>query len=156
MLDGLRAKGIERIAMLTGDHPATAAAIAGELGIDDWRAEVLPEDKLAAVRELQSEGHLVAMIGDGVNDAPALAAADIGIAMGLAGTDVAVETADIALAADDLRMLLAVGDLGEHTLQVIKQNYGMSIAVNAIGLIVGAGGALSPVCLLYTSPSPRD
>ena len=65
--------------------------------------------------------------------------------MGLAGTDVAVETADIALAADDLRMLLAVGDLGEHTLQVIKQNYGMSIAVNAIGLIVGAGGALSPV-----------
>ncbi|UZF54827.1 cation-translocating P-type ATPase [Gordonia polyisoprenivorans] len=145
VLDGLRAKGIERIAMLTGDHPATAAAIAGELGIDDWRAEVLPEDKLAAVRELQSEGHLVAMIGDGVNDAPALAAADIGIAMGLAGTDVAVETADIALAADDLRMLLAVGDLGEHTLQVIKQNYGMSIAVNAIGLIVGAGGALSPV-----------
>ncbi|MBJ7288769.1 cation-translocating P-type ATPase [Williamsia sp.] len=141
----LRAVGITRIVMLTGDHPATAAAVATELGIDEWRAEALPEDKLAAVRELHDAGHVVAVVGDGINDAPALAAADIGIAMGLGGTDVAVEAADIALAGDDLRRLVDVRELGARTVDLIGQNYGMSIAVNAIGLAVGAGGALSPV-----------
>ncbi|MEB3032264.1 manganese-exporting P-type ATPase CtpC [[Mycobacterium] nativiensis] len=145
VLEQLRAKGIRRIVMLTGDHPETAAAVASELGIDEWRAEVLPEDKLAVVRGLQDEGYVVGMVGDGVNDAPALAAADIGIAMGLAGTDVAVETADVALANDDLRRLLDVRDLGGRAVEVIRQNYGMSIAVNAAGLLIGAGGALSPV-----------
>lgn len=145
VLDALRADGVTEIAMLTGDHPVTAATIAGQLGIDQWAAEVTPDDKLALVHELQARGHVVAMVGDGVNDAPALAAADVGIAMGLAGTDVAVETADIALAGDDLRKLLDIRDLGGHTVDVIRQNYGMSIAVNAVGLIVGAGGALSPV-----------
>ncbi|MFT4042211.1 MAG: cation-translocating P-type ATPase [Gordonia sp. (in: high G+C Gram-positive bacteria)] len=144
VLDELRAAGTE-IVMLTGDHPATAAAIAAELGIDRWQAEVAPEDKLAVVRALQESGHTVAMIGDGVNDAPALAAADIGIAMGLAGTDVAVETADIALAGDDLTAIAAMRELGTHTVSVIRQNYGMAIAVNAIGLLAGAGGALNPV-----------
>lgn len=145
VLTKLRAQGVRRIVMLTGDHPETAAAVAAELGIHDWRAEVLPEDKLAVVRELQDEGYVVAMVGDGVNDAPALAAADIGIAMGLAGTDVAVETADVALANDDLHRLLDVRDLGARAVEVIRQNYAMSIAVNAVGLIVGAGGVLSPV-----------
>ncbi|ODR11214.1 copper-translocating P-type ATPase [Mycolicibacillus koreensis] len=145
VLARLRAQGVRRIVMLTGDHPRTAAAVAAELGIDDWRAEVLPEDKLEAVRELQDQGYTVGMVGDGVNDAPALAAADIGIAMGLAGTDVAVETADVALANDDLRRLLDVRDLGSRAVDVIRQNYGMSIAVNAAGLLIGAGGALSPV-----------
>ncbi|MCV7355477.1 heavy metal translocating P-type ATPase [Mycolicibacterium fluoranthenivorans] len=145
VLAALREAGIGRIVMLTGDHPETARAVAEELGITEWQAEVLPEDKLDAVRALREAGHVVAVVGDGVNDAPALAAADIGIAMGLGGTDVAVETADIALAGDDLRRLLDVRTLGAGAVTVIKQNYAMSIAVNAIGLAVGAGGALSPV-----------
>ncbi|OZE42034.1 MULTISPECIES: cation-translocating P-type ATPase [unclassified Rhodococcus (in: high G+C Gram-positive bacteria)] len=145
VLNALRADGVERIVMLTGDHPETAAAVAAELGIAEWRAEVMPDDKLEAVRKLQEEGYVVAMVGDGTNDAPALAVADIGIAMGLAGTDVAVETADVALASDDLTRLLDVRDLGRHSVSVIRQNYGMSIAVNALGLVVSAGGALSPV-----------
>jgi manganese-transporting P-type ATPase C len=145
VLKKLRANGIRRIVMLTGDHPEIAKVVAGELGIDEWRAEVMPEDKLEVVRELQSDGYVVGMVGDGINDAPALAAADIGIAMGLAGTDVAVETADVALANDDLHRLLDVGDLGARAVDVIRENYGMSIAVNAAGLLIGAGGALSPV-----------
>lgn len=145
VLKKLRANGIRRIVMLTGDHPDIAEVVAGELGIDEWRAEVMPEDKLAAVRELQDAGFIVGMVGDGINDAPALAAADIGIAMGLAGTDVAVETADVALANDDLHRLLDVRDLGARAVDVIRENYSMSIAVNAAGLIIGAGGALSPV-----------
>jgi cation-transporting P-type ATPase C len=138
VLKKLRANGIRRVVMLTGDHPEIAKVVAGELGIDEWRAEVLPEDKLEVVRQLQDEGYIVGMVGDGIND-------NIGIAMGLAGTDVAVETADVALANDDLRRLLDVGDLGARAVDVIRQNYGMSIAVNAAGLLIGAGGALSPV-----------
>jgi manganese/zinc-transporting P-type ATPase C len=145
VLKKLRTNGIRRIVMLTGDHPEIAEVVAGELGIDEWRAEVMPEDKLEVVRELQGDGFVVGMVGDGINDAPALAAADIGIAMGLAGTDVAVETADVALANDDLHRLLDVRDLGARAVDVIRENYGMSIAVNAAGLIIGAGGALSPV-----------
>jgi manganese/zinc-transporting P-type ATPase C len=145
VLKKLRANGIRRVVMLTGDHPDIATVVAGELGIDEWRAEVLPEDKLEVVRQLQDDGYIVGMVGDGINDAPALAAANIGIAMGLAGTDVAVETADVALANDDLNRLLDVGDLGARAVEVIRQNYGMSIAVNAAGLLIGAGGALSPV-----------
>jgi cation-transporting P-type ATPase C len=145
VLKKLRANGIRRVVMLTGDHPDIATVVAQELGIDEWRAEVLPEDKLEVVRQLQDEGYIVGMVGDGINDAPALAAANIGIAMGLAGTDVAVETADVALANDDLNRLLDVGDLGARAVEVIRENYGMSIAVNAAGLLIGAGGALSPV-----------
>ena len=155
VLKRLRANGIRRIMMLTGDHPDIATVVAGELGIDEWRAEVLPEYKLEVVRQLQDEGYIVGMVGDGINDAPALAAANIGIAMGLAGTDVAVETADVALANDDLNRLLDVGDLGARAVEVIRQNYGMSIAVNAAGLLIGAGGALSPVlaALLHNASS---
>nr|MCH9731700.1 cation-translocating P-type ATPase [Actinomycetes bacterium] len=145
VLDQLRANGVRRIVMLTGDHPDAAEAVAEQLGITEWRAEVLPDDKLAAVRRLRDEGYVVAMVGDGINDAPALAVADIGIAMGLGGTDVAVETADVALASDDLQRLLDVRDLGGRAVGAIRQNYAMSIAVNALGLLVGAGGALSPV-----------
>ena len=145
VVDALRADGVRRIVMLTGDHPVTAAVVARELGIDEWRAEVLPEDKQDAIAALRDAGHLVAMVGDGTNDAPALALADIGVAMGISGTDVAVETADVALAGDDLRRLLELRSLARHSIGLIRQNYGMSIAVNAAGLVVGAGGALSPV-----------
>ncbi|GAA4993224.1 cation-translocating P-type ATPase [Pseudonocardia tropica] len=145
VLERLRADGVTRIVMLTGDHPQTAKAVAEELGITEYRAEVMPEQKQDVVRALQEQGHTVAMIGDGTNDAPALALADIGIAMGVAGTDVAVETADVALAADDLNALLDLRDLGRRSITLIRQNYGMSIAVNAAGLLVSAGGAMSPV-----------
>jgi manganese-transporting P-type ATPase C len=145
VLDALRADGIRRLVLLTGDHPDTAAAVAAELGIDEFRARVMPEDKQDIVKQLQAEGYTVAVVGDGTNDAPALAHADIGIAMGVGGTDVAVETADVALAADDLRALLDLRDLGRRTITLIRQNYGMSIAVNTAGLLVSAGGALSPV-----------
>lgn len=145
VLAELRRRGVQRIVMLTGDNPATAAAVAESLGLTEWRAEVMPEDKQDIVAALQAEGHTVAMIGDGTNDAPALALADIGIAMGISGTDVAVETADVALAGDDLTRLLDLLELGSSTIGVIRQNYGMSIAVNAVGLLFSAGGSLSPV-----------
>ncbi|MCF7549623.1 cation-translocating P-type ATPase [Pseudonocardia sp. WMMC193] len=145
VLDALRADGVRRIVLLTGDNPQTAAAVAAELGIGEYRAQVMPEEKQDVVRALQAEGHTVAMVGDGTNDAPALALADIGIAMGVGGTDVAVETADVALAGDDLHTLLELRDLGRRTITHVRQNYGMSIAVNAAGLAVSAAGALSPV-----------
>ena len=145
VLDALRADGVKRIVLLTGDHPDTAAAVAAELGIEEFRAQVLPEEKQDVVRALRAEGYTVAMVGDGTNDAPALALADIGIAMGVAGTDVAVETADVALAGDDLATLLELRDLGRRTIGLIRQNYGLSIAVNAAGLLVSAAGVMSPV-----------
>jgi cation-transporting P-type ATPase C len=145
VLDALRADGVRRIVLLTGASHQTAAAVAAELGIEEFRAQVMPEDKQDVVRQLQADGHVVAVVGDGTNDAPALALADIGIAMGVSGTDVAVETADVALASDDLCALLDLRELGRRTIAAIKQNYGMSITVNTAGLAVSAGGALSPV-----------
>ena len=145
VLDALRADGVHRIILLTGDHPTAAAAVAAELGITEFRAHVMPEEKQDLVRSLQAQGHTVAMVGDGTNDAPALAVADIGIAMGVAGPDVAVETADVALAGDDLRKLLQLRDLARRGIGLIRQNYGMSIAVNAAGLLASAAGAMSPV-----------
>lgn len=155
VVEALRADGVRRIVMLTGDHPLTAAAVAAELGITEWRAQVMPEEKQDVVAALQAEGRTVAMVGDGTNDAPALALADVGIAMGVGGTDVALETAQIALAGDDLRRLLELRDLSRQAVRVIRQNYGMSIAVNSVGLVVSAGGALSPVvaALLHNASS---
>src|SRR5690606_18155483 len=105
MIERLHAHGVQKVVMLTGDNRRVAEAVAARVGVDEVRAELLPEDKLAAVRDLQGQGHTVAMVGDGVNDAPALATADIGVAMGAAGTGVAIETADIALMKDDLLKL---------------------------------------------------
>ncbi|WP_327053143.1 heavy metal translocating P-type ATPase [Halomicrococcus gelatinilyticus] len=127
--------GIERVVMLTGDNEGTARAIAEQVGVDDYRAELLPEDKVAAVEELGADG--VAMVGDGVNDAPAMAAATVGVAMGAAGTDTAIETADVALLGDDLRKLPYLRDLARQANRVIRQNVWSSLAVKAV-LAVGA------------------
>jgi len=123
--------GIRRVVMLTGDNPATAAAIAKTAGIGDLRAGLLPEDKTTAVAGLRGQGGPTAMVGDGINDAPALATADVGIAMGAAGTDVALETADIALMADQLGKLPAAITLARKAAGVIRQNIGLSLAAIA-------------------------
>jgi Cd2+/Zn2+-exporting ATPase len=133
-LEALRAAGIEHVALLTGDNRASAEAIARQVGADLVRAEVLPEEKLEVVRALMAEfGHL-AMVGDGVNDAPALAASSVGVAMGAAGSDVALETADVALMADDLTRLPFLMRLGRRTLRVIRQNIAFALAVKALAL----------------------
>lgn len=131
-LQALGRLGIARLVMLTGDNLGVAQAIAGEVGVTDVRAGLLPEQKLDAVQALQAEFGDVAMIGDGVNDAPALAAATVGIAMGGAGTAVALETADVALMADDLsRLPFAVG-LSRAGRAVIRQNLAISLGVIAL------------------------
>ena len=136
----LRDWGIRRTIMLTGDNEGTARAVAEQLGLDEYRAELLPEHKVEVVRELEARGERVAFVGDGVNDAPALAAATVGVAMGAAGTDVALETADIALMGDDLSKLSFAIQLSHETLRIIKQNIGVSIAVKGVFLVLAVGG----------------
>lgn len=151
----LRDLGVQRIVLLTGDAPETAQAVADALDIAEVHAHALPEAKLQLIRDLQEEGHMVAMVGDGTNDAPALALADVGIAMGEHSSHVALETADIALAGNDLRQVAAVVELSRHTLRVVRQNYGLAIGVNLAGLLAGAGGSINPVvaALLHNTSS---
>ena len=139
---GLRvlAHGIESIVMLTGDSAGTARAIASELGVDEVRAELLPEDKVAAILELRKKYGMVAMVGDGVNDAPALASADVGIAMGAAGSDVALETADVALMADELLRIPYTFRLSRATVRNIKVNLAISIVMKAAFLVAAVAG----------------
>jgi cation-transporting P-type ATPase C len=144
-LRDLRAGGVGQIVMLTGDSERVAAAVAHRVGIAQWRSRLLPEDKFRAIRNLQSDGHKVAMVGDGINDAPALALADVGVAMGTAGSDVAVETADVALAADDLRKVATTVRLSRRTMRVIRQNYGLALGTSSIGLYLGAMGSINPI-----------
>ncbi len=139
----LRARGI-RVVMLTGDNPATAAAIAREAGIDEFRASILPADKAAAVNELKAGGGLVAMVGDGINDAPALAAADVGFAIG-AGSDAAVEAADLTLVRSDLAAVDDAIELSRATLGKIRQNLFFAFIYNVLGIPLAAFGLLNPV-----------
>ncbi|PHQ40076.1 heavy metal translocating P-type ATPase [Halorubrum persicum] len=122
----LQDAGIETV-MLTGDNERTAAAVAEEVGIDDYRAELLPEDKQSVIEGYQADGHVVAMVGDGINDAPSLATADVGIAMGAAGTDTAIETADMALMADDLERIPYAVKLSKATRWNVLENVGLAV-----------------------------
>ena len=136
----LRRAGIDRMVLLTGDNEGTARAVAEQLHIDEYRSTLLPDDKLRIVRELEGSGKRVAFVGDGVNDAPALAAATVGVAMGAAGTDVALETADVALMGDDLRKLAFAIRLSRRTLSIIRQNIWFSIAVKGVFVVLAVSG----------------
>jgi Cu+-exporting ATPase len=139
----LRTEGV-KVVMLTGDHPATAAAIARELGIEDYRAGVLPEGKAAAVEALRAGGARVGMAGDGINDAPALAAADVSFAIGV-GADVAVEAADITLVRNSLEGVADAIDLSRATLAKIRQNLFFAFVYNVLGIPLAMLGFLNPV-----------
>ena len=148
-LQALQKEGV-RVMMLTGDNQVTAAAIAARLGLQEFRAEVSPQQKLEVVKRLQAEGRKVAMAGDGVNDAPALAQADVGIAMGT-GTDVAIESGDITLVKGDLRGILRARRLSEATMRNIRQNLFFAFVYNALGIPVAAG-VLYPFLGILLSP----
>jgi Cu+-exporting ATPase len=145
----LHAEGI-RMVMLTGDSRTTAQAVAAKLGIDDVKAEVLPQDKASVVKQLQAEGRFVAMAGDGINDAPALAQAQVGIAMGT-GTDVAMESAGVTLVKGDLRGIVRARMLSRATMGNIKQNLFFAFIYNSVGVPIAAG-VLYPFFGLLLSP----
>lgn len=141
----LRTTGIEEIGLITGDCTQTAKIVGREIGIDQVWSNVLPEGKVGVVDGYHKEGKIVTMVGEGINDSPALAKADIGIAMGSSGTDVAIESADIVLAGDDPLKIPAVINLSNHTMEVVKQNFAFAVGVNALGLLLGAGKFISPL-----------
>ncbi len=140
----LRALGIQHIELLTGDNERTASALAKKLNVE-YRASLLPENKIEIVREYQRTGHVVVMIGDGVNDAPALAQADVGIAMGAAGTDIAMEAAHIALMREDWTLVPEVFRIAHRTMRIVKINLAFTAIYNVVGLTLAAFGILSPM-----------
>ena len=158
----LKKAGLKKIVMMTGDSERTAKAIAKKVGVDEYYAEVLPEDKANFVEKEKAEGRKVIMIGDGINDSPALSAADVGIAIS-EGAEIAREIADITVAADDLAEILVLRMLSNRLMKRIHRNYRFIVTFNAGLILLGVGGILQPTtsallhnCLLYTSPSPRD
>jgi Cd2+/Zn2+-exporting ATPase len=154
MVRRAHAGGVRKVVMLTGDLEPVAKAVARQVGVDEVGAGLMPEDKLLAVRELQRRGHTVAMVGDGVNDAPALAVADVGVAMGAAGTSVAIETADIALMADDLLKLPWAISLARRTVRTMHQNVAIALATVAV-LLAGVlfGGVTMAIGMLVHEAS---
>ena len=144
-LSKLRRAGVSKIVMLTGDQEGVAEHVALSVGLTEWQARLLPEDKFHAIQGMRSAGRRVGMVGDGVNDASALAVANVGFAMGASASDVAVETADVALASGDLRHIADVMDIGRQTMRVVRQNYGIALGVNSAGLYLAAAGTINPV-----------
>jgi Cd2+/Zn2+-exporting ATPase len=137
----LRSNGVERVVMLTGDHAAAADAAARAVGVDEVRASLLPADKVQAIAELRVRYGVVMMVGDGVNDAPALAAADVGLAMGAAGSGAALETADIALMTDELLKIPFALRLSRAAMRNVRANIAFSIALKAVVLALALFGA---------------
>ncbi len=144
-VEELREFGVKRITMLTGDRPEVANRVAAELGCTDFKSQCLPQDKLAIVEQIKKDGHTVVVVGDGINDAPALAAGDLGIAMGAAGSDVAINSASIALMSDDLERLPFLVRLSRRTRRVIAQNLGFGIAFIILGIAAAAAAWLSTI-----------
>ncbi len=143
-IEAIRSLGIKKIELLTGDNQQTAASIAASLEVD-YRAELLPEDKIAIVKEYQAQGYTVLMVGDGVNDAPALAQSDVGIAMGAAGSDVAIEAAHAALMRDDWMLIPELMRIARRTMRVVKTNIVFTAVYNFVGLSLAALGFLPPI-----------
>ena len=139
-----RSLGIRHIELLTGDNERTASALAEQLGVS-YRANLLPENKIDIVKEYQAKGHIVVMVGDGVNDAPALAQADVGIAMGAAGTDVAIEASHIALMREDWNLVPEALKIAQRTMRIVKMNLAFTTVYNLVGLSLAAFGILPPV-----------
>ncbi|WP_080711531.1 heavy metal translocating P-type ATPase [Cupriavidus metallidurans] len=145
-LASLKQSGIKRIVMLTGDNAATAKAVADDLGIDEIRADLMPEDKVSAIAELQKQGHRVAMVGDGINDAPALARADVGIAMGGGGTQAALEAADIVLMTDDLSRIAGARAIARRAYRTVQENLFVGVGVvHVLGITAALLGWIGPI-----------
>ncbi len=145
MLKEVKLNGIEKTVMLTGDHVEVAKMIADEVGVDEMAADLLPSQKVDYIRGLKEEGRRVLMVGDGINDAPALAMADVGVAMGISGTDVAIETAGITLSTDDLHRLPPLLRIGRETMKVVRLNIAFAMLVNLLGIILSVMGLVSPL-----------
>jgi Cd2+/Zn2+-exporting ATPase len=141
-LKGLK---IECVGMVSGDHEKSARRVADEVGLTDSWSDQKPQDKLQVIRDFQDAGKTVIFVGDGINDAPALASANVGVAMGAAGTDVALETADVALMNDDISKIPFLIDLGRRTLLTIKWNLAFGLLFNAVAVLAGGWGILSPI-----------
>jgi P-type E1-E2 ATPase len=151
----LKETGVKRLVMLTGDNEATAKSVAIELGVDEVRANLMPEDKVTEIEELKKQGHQVAMIGDGINDAPALAIADVGIAMGGGGTQAALEAADIVLMTDDLSKIVSARAIARRAYRTIQENLFVGVGVvHVLGISAALMGLIGPIeaALLHLGP----
>jgi len=144
-IQDLQSMGIKRVGILSGDHDKSARLVAQDVGLTDAWSQMKPQDKLQVIEDFQAAGNVVIFVGDGINDAPALAAANVGIAMGAAGTDVALETADIALMNDDISKLPFLIQLSRRMLRIIKWNIAFGMIFNAIAVVAGGSGLLSPI-----------
>ncbi len=143
-LKELKELGLKRIELLTGDNEQVAEKLALELGIN-FRADLLPEDKIQVVKQYQEQGLTVVMVGDGVNDAPALVQADVGIAMGAAGSDIALEASDAALMREDWRLIPELFRISQRTMRIVKMNLGLTGVYNLVGITLAAVGILPPI-----------